>query len=358
MLFCEFSGASDTVGQLNRGVEEVSQTQDDGTETVDAAVVDTSAGLLPSVTSAFDVEVQFVGFQFKEIPRVCYALAHNRIPFVKSIEIRVADSSVPKKITIKVFGEWAANERSPIKEAEFALDAPSGSDAIQIDGNGVQLSDIALADLEEGAPATLVFRLTDDLGRTQDVRYDIEVYSRDQWLNNPEVAVVTAAFVQPNHPDVSRVLARAADILRSNGTPGISGYQSVSTGQHHLIAAAIFLALQDFIKTYVNPPASFEELGQKLRPIDRVLEEKQGTCIDLACAYASCLEQAGLHPVIFLVKGHAFSGYITDGSHLNSSIIQQWSAIKSLLDSQVIIGVETVCIPAGESFAEAQAAVR
>ena len=311
----------------------------------------------PVVTSAFDVKLEFVGYPFPEIPRVCYALAHNRIPFVESITIRVADSSAPKKISVKVFGEWAANERSPIKEVEFALDAPSGGDIVQVEGHGVQLSDIALADLEERAPATLVLRLTDDLGRTQDFRYDIEVYSRDQWLSHPKVAVVTAAFVQPNHPDVNRVLARAGEILKRNGTPGISGYQAAESGQHHRIAAAIFMALQEFIKTYINPPASFETLGQKLRPIDRVLEEKQGTCIDLACAYASCLEQAGLHPVIFLVKGHAFAGYVTEQDHLNSSLIEQWPAIKSLLDSNVIVGVETVCIPGGESFAEAQAAI-
>jgi hypothetical protein len=309
------------------------------------------------LTSAFDLKIEFVGYPFPEIPHVCYALAHNRIPFVESIAIRIADSSVPKKISVKVFGEWAANERSPIKEVEFALDAPALGDVIQVEGNGVQLSDVALADLEERAPATLVFRLTDDLGRAQDFRFDIEVYSRDQWLSRPEVAVVTAAFVQPNHPDVNRVLSRAGEILKRNGTPGISGYQASQSGQHHRIAAAIFMALQEFIKTYINPPASFESLGQKLRPIDRVLEEKQGTCIDLACAYASCLEQAGLHPVIFLVKGHAFAGYITELNHLNSSLIKEWPAIKSLLDSGLIVGVETVCIPGGESFDEAQAEI-
>ena len=309
-------------------------------------------------TSAFSVELEFTSESDTRVPRVCYALAHNRIPFVSSMTLRVTDSSSPKKVTVKASGEWAANERSPIKEAEFVLDAPNVGASVELAPvHQIQLSDIALAELEEMAPATLILQVADDLGRSQEFRFDLEVYSRDQWLGHPDLAVVTAAFVQPNHPDVNRVLARAGEILRQRGAPGLSGYQAADSGQHHRIAEAIFLALQEFVKTYINPPASFESLGQKLRPIDRVLEEKQGTCIDLACAYAACLEQSGLHPLMFMVRGHAFSGYLAAETQLNSAVINEWPAIQSLLDSKLLVGVETVCIPNGASFPEALRAV-
>jgi len=324
----------------------------------DASPEEVNAEKLQQGTTAFELNLEFSSPSDAKVPRVCYALAHNRIPFVESMTVRLADSSAPTKITLKVSGEWAANERSPIKETEFVLDAPNAGASVELAPvHQIQLSDIALADLEEMAPATLIVKLTDDLNRSQEFRYDIEVYSRDQWLRSPKIAVVTAAFVQPNHPDVNRVLSRAGEILRNSGHPGISGYQSAATGQHHRIAEAIFVALQEFIKTYINPPASFEELGQKLRPIDRVLEEKQGTCIDLACAYASCLEQAGLNPIIFLVSGHAFSGYLEKDEVLNASLIDQWPAIQSLLDSKMLVGVETVCIPDGESFESAKSRI-
>jgi len=303
-------------------------------------------------SSPYDVTIEFRESGEVSVPRVCYAIAHNRIPFVDSLIIRVADSSVPKKLTIKVFGEWAANNRSPIKEAEFALDAPTTGTSVEIAPvHQIQLSDVALTDLEELAPAALIIEIHDDLGRLQTVRRDIDIYSRDQWLNHPRYAVVLASFVQPNHPDVIRILARASAILSASGNPGLSGYQDTENGQQHRIAKAIFMALQELITTYINPPASFEELGQRVRPIDRVLEEKQGTCIDLACAYASCLEQAGLHPVIFIVSGHAFGGYLTDATSLpNGSVLSSWPAIQSLLDSGRIIGVETVGIPNGLDF--------
>jgi len=44
-------------------------------------------------TSAFSVELEFTSESDTRVPRVCYALAHNRIPFVSSMTLRVTDSS-------------------------------------------------------------------------------------------------------------------------------------------------------------------------------------------------------------------------------------------------------------------------
>ena len=39
-----------------------------------------------------------------------------------------------------------------------------------------------------------------------------------------------------------------------------------------------------------------------------ILSRKVGTCLDLTLLYASCLEQAGLNPLLVLIEGHAFAG--------------------------------------------------
>ena len=41
------------------------------------------------------------------------------------------------------------------------------------------------------------------------------------------------------------------------------------------MAAAAFAAIQQKNITYANPPASFEEFGQRIRLADAVLEQKQ-----------------------------------------------------------------------------------
>lgn len=348
-------------GETSNTLIGVSGTSENPRSTDSKAAIGSADGLVSETfidERPYDVQLAFQSQGDSRVPRVCYALAHNRIPFVSSLYVRANDAAVSKSIRVKVRGEWATNDRSPIKEAEFVLDAPGLGSAVELAPvTHVQLSDVALADLEELSPATLILDFEDDLGRRQTNRFDLDVFSRDQWLAHPDLMVLTAAFVQPNHPDVSAILKRAGMILEHSGHSGVSGYQGVESGQHHRIAEAIFIAMQEIVTTYVNPPASFESIGQKLRPIDRVLEEKQGTCIDLACAYAACLEQAGLFPVIFRVSGHAFAGYLTRETELNSSVIFEWPAIQSLIDSGLIVGVETVGIPEKMSFASARQSI-
>lgn len=289
---------------------------------------------------------------------VCYALAHNHVPILRSMKIRANTGAQSKKLTIRFRGKWANQDRSPIRDSEIVIDAPTPGEPVELSPvSQLQLDDIALSDLAESANAYLTIEIVDDVGRKQSIQRDLRIFSRSQWLGNPRMMVVTAAFVQPNHPDVPSILDRASKILIRSGRPGsISGYQGVETGQHHAIAEAIFYALQERIPTYINPPASFEQEGQKLRPLDEVLENGQGTCIDLACAYASCLEQAGLHPVIYRVPGHAFAGYLTKEMNLNSSLVANWTEIQSLMDSGLLVGVETTGIPGKMEFAQAVAA--
>ena len=74
------------------------------------------------------------------------------------------------------------------------------------------------------------------------------------------------------------------------------------------MAAAIYAAIQKLDLTYINPPASFEEEGQRVRMPADILEAGMATCLDLALLTAACLEQAGLNAIILLVTGHAFTG--------------------------------------------------
>ena len=59
---------------------------------------------------------------------------------------------------------------------------------------------------------------------------------------------------------------------------------------------------------YAQPPASWG-YGQKVRTPGDVLEQKVGTCLDTTLLVASALEHLGIHPVLWIVRGHAFLGY-------------------------------------------------
>jgi len=300
----------------------------------------------------FQIEVEYRD-------RVFYALAYNKVPVVRTIGIRNLNGGVSGQLTVEVSMKWSASEIQPMRKFEVVLDAPVVGQKVVVDGQQFRLDDTAIMDLAEAAPAQLIITVRDQSGVEQTEINEMLVLPRDQWIGKKDLFEVTAAFIQPNHPVVNQVLQDASSILmRDTQSSSLEGYQSgpVRVAQ---ISEAIFLALRNRIDRYINPPAGFERDGQKLRPIDRVLEERQGTCLDLACSYASCLEQAGLFPFVFLVHGHAFTGVALEQDLLGMPpVITDFNTIITLLDSGKIIAVETTKLPTEGSFIEAVNAVR
>lgn len=88
----------------------------------------------------------------------------------------------------------------------------------------------------------------------------------------------------------------------------MNGYQSKNREDVWAQVSAIYSAIGAAGLHYSEPPASFSEDGQKIRTPDRVLSGGVATCLDLAMLVASCIEQAGLNPVVLIKKGHAWVG--------------------------------------------------
>ena len=137
----------------------------------------------------------------------------------------------------------------------------------------------------------------------------IALLAYDQWPGLLQVPEIIAAFVTPNHPRVGELTAKAGKWLQKwLGEPSFTGYQSRNPNIVKTQAAAIYAALQAENIAYHMPPASYETMGQRVRLPHAVLEQKCGTCLDLAVLYAACLEAVGLNGLLVFVKGHAFAG--------------------------------------------------
>ncbi len=137
-----------------------------------------------------------------------------------------------------------------------------------------------------------------------------------------------AAFSMPNDPAVSHLLNSALAILNDWGkNPAFTGYQSHNPNTVLTMMAAIYGAIQKENIAYTVPPASFEETGQRIRIAPVVLKEKMGTCLDLSLLYASCLEQAGLHPVLVFQKEHCFCGAWLEETTFSDCAIDDLSAL-------------------------------
>lgn len=137
----------------------------------------------------------------------------------------------------------------------------------------------------------------------------IALLAYDQWPGLLQVPEMITAFVTPNHPRVAELTARAGVWLQKwLGEPSFTGYQSRNPNIVKTQAAAIYAALQEENIAYHMPPASYETLGQRVRLPHAVLEQKCGTCLDLAVLYAACLEAVGLNSLLVFIQGHAFAG--------------------------------------------------
>lgn len=293
--------------------------------------------------------------------KVFYALAHNRVPVIDRLTIRNEHGDVSGVLQIEFTGKWSRSETAPVRTLRTSVACPSIGEAVTLEHLELRLDDGELAVLEEACPAEITITVSDDAGTAQSHIHPLEILARDEWTYRSTFPSLISAFVQPNHPGVADILTSASAILkRDTGSGALQGYQDQgSDGDPRRaieIGKAVFEALQQKVDRYINPPGSFETTGQKVRPIDRVLEERQGTCIDLACAYASCLEQAGLNPIIWIVEGHAFAGFIVRDGHLPAASITEVNTILNIVEGQKIIPIETTLIPEKASFEAASRA--
>lgn len=236
--------------------------------------------------------------------RINFAMQQNDVPIVKSVQVENGSAEPLRGLRLQICAEPAFAEPWHI-----GIDFIAGRTTYNVTAVDLALSTSVLGELTERVRGRLrlaVFCGAECLAERQE---DVQLFARDEWSGLASLPEILAAFVMPNHPGVESVLNDAAQLLGEwTGDPSLSGYQSRDPKRSGLMAAAIYTALQRLGITYVNPPASFEAEGQRIRLPDRILQARLATCLDLAVLAAGCLEQAGLHSLVVIVSGHAFAG--------------------------------------------------
>ena len=120
----------------------------------------------------------------------------------------------------------------------------------------------------------------------------------------------------------------------------------------------MYEALRQAGINYQGLPASFENTGQKVRTTAAVLDGRLGNCLDLSVTYAACLEQAGLHPLIWLTRDHAFAGFLVEEERLGSAASTEANLLISMVESGKAVPVELTRIGPGAQSADFTAAVQ
>jgi hypothetical protein len=201
---------------------------------------------------------------------VNYAMQQNDVPVVKALRILNGTEDTLRDLNIRITTEpaFAASWESRITSI-------NPDETFNLGVVDIPLSHDFLASLTERVAGSLIVEVLKDNAVLSISSQRIDVLAYDEWNGLQSIPEILAAFVTPNHPMVESVLSDTASILGTwTNNSAISGYQSRDPQRVVLTAAAVYTALQQRNIRYINPPASFEVNGQKIRLPDRILESR------------------------------------------------------------------------------------
>lgn len=271
--------------------------------------------------------------------RVNYAMHQQGTPLVEAFLITNASDEVFEGGVLRLrlasgeCDEWVR----PVSRVEPGT-------AVRVVPDDWKLSPEALGERTEAERTSIEasFQVGD---RIVERSFELDVLAFDQWPGALHYPEFTAAFVTPNHSLIAELLGSAREILgRGGDSDSLDGYQSASRQRAARIAEACYSALEGCGIGYINPPASFERTGQRVRLVDRVMREKLGTCLDLSLVLMGMWEQCGLNTLLLLPEGHALPAFWTHEASLPETTIDDAARVRNLIELGEIVPVESTLV--------------
>lgn len=253
-----------------------------------------------------------------------FAMQQNYVPVIRSLVVNNNSEEVLENISLKI-----TFEPEFAKEFTYYIGSIPAKSSAEISPVRISTNTDLLFSLTEKMVGNITIEVLQNGENIFTYQNTIELLACDQWSGLNIMPEMIAAFVTPNHPALSPVIHDASTFLKKwKGDPSFTGYQTNNPNNVKLQMAAIFAALVQQKIVYNDPPASYEVIGQRIRLPHKVLEQKMGTCLDLAVLYAACLEAVGLHPLLFFMTGHAFCGCWLENETFADCCVDDVSAIE------------------------------
>jgi very-short-patch-repair endonuclease len=291
---------------------------------------DTAAGL-PTVQVIADLTIG-------------YAAIQNNVPVVREIlVINDGDTTLSDvELLVKCVPAFA-------ESARFRFEALAPGESRRLAPVDLRPDHQYFSQLDESERAVITATLRVRETELVTATHNIDVLAYDQWAGTRSLPELLAAFCMPNSRVVDKLLARASGLLRQTSADlSMDGYQSKNREKVWKQVSAIYSTIVAEDIQYSNPPASFGNDGQKIRTPERILDGKLATCLDLALLFASCLEQAGLHPVVLFKEGHAWVGVWLIDTSFPTALVDDVQAVRKRVKSGEFMVFETTGVAGGQ----------
>jgi hypothetical protein len=294
----------------------------------------------PALHDALSIELEYA-------PRVNVAMQQNGVPLVERVAISNDGAEPASDLTVTI-----SLDNGECAPWTGRIDRIDPGDTYHLEPDRLHLDLRHLACRTE-AERTHIRVEIGPFDPPHARTFPIEVLAFDQWPGSRIYPDLLAAFVTPNHPLVAELLIGARQSLSAmSDHDALDGYQANSRQRAAHIAEARGIG-------YINPPACFVVSGQRVRLVDRLCREGMGSCLDLSLLLAGLWEQAGLHPLVLLLEGHAMPAVWTREAHLPEPAIDEPARIRNLIELGDIVPVESTMVThSGARFADAVEAAK
>ncbi len=263
-----------------------------------------------------------LSLQLHYFGKLIYSMQQQGISVIQQLILNNRTAKENLDVTIATQPSFAPTVTRHI--ARLEADSSLELEGITLDWNPERLSQLQEA---QGISLTITIKQGEEV--LLEEKHPLEILPADTWIGAHILPELLCAFVTPNAPEIPLILQRAAVLLQEwSGSASFTAYQSCNEDRVRQQMAAIYQAVAELGIVYNLPPASFEETGQRVRMVDKVYEQRLGTCLDMALFYASCLEAIGLHPILVIIKGHAFVGSWLIEDLLNDPVSDDISIIR------------------------------
>lgn len=280
---------------------------------------------------------------FDLLKSINYAMQQNYIPVIRNLIVTNTGEDELSDLELNISFTPAFAQDFTVRLDKLLPGVPTEIAPVKI-----ILSPELLFSLTEAMAGYVCVTLTADGKQVFFEAREVELLTYDQSVGLLSFPELISAFVTPNHPAVTGVLRSAAEYLAKwDGDPSFTAYQRQNPNSVKAQLAAVYAALQAENIAYAMPPAGYETSGQRVRLSDRVLNEKMGTCLDLSVLYASCLEAAGLNPMLIFTNGHAFCGCWLEELTFPECVTEDISA----LSKRIADGIDEICLIECTAFA-------
>ena len=277
------------------------------------------------------------------VPKINFACYHSKLKILRSLEIVNNSPDILTDITVKL-----ASDTPYIKPRTWHVEQIDPKGRQRIADTKIELNGGKLSELDEKRTGRITIEVATKAGALASASVAVEILAYNEWGGCEYIPELLAAFCMPNDPAVDRILHKTSEVLHKAGkSPALEGYKTDQRGGGKRVwevAAAIYVAIGQLGLTYSLPPNSFERNGQRIRLPSRLLDGKVATCLDTVILFASVLLQAGLNPVVVLVKGHAAVGVWLHPKDPAGAVTDDSEPLRKERDAKKLLLIETTLV--------------